>query len=56
MSKRQVVEPTSLEYGMLVFLKREDRLFPQTKGKGPYIVLGYTDNLKRTITLINPKT
>ena len=40
---------------MLIFIKREKRIYPQTKTKGPYIFLGYGTNEKTIALIINPK-
>ena len=53
--KREKISNNSLEYGHLVFVKREDSTYPNTKTKGPYIFLGYNDSNKTTAMLINPK-
>ena len=52
--KREKISPNNLEYGNLVFVKREDAKYPNTKTKGPYIFLSYNDVEKTSAMLINP--
>ena len=53
--KREKISSSNLEYGNLVFLKRENAVYPFTKSKGPYVFLGYNDTNKTSAMLINPK-
>ena len=39
---------------MLVFLKREERRFPHTRLKGPYIFFGYGNKDKTTAIVVDP--
>lgn len=52
---REKISPSNLEYGNLVFVKREDAKYPYTKSSGPFVFLGYNDNNKTSAMLINPK-
>ena len=53
-NSREHISPSNLQYGNLVFLKREERKFPSTKLKGPYIFIGYGNANKTTAIIINP--
>lgn len=57
MRDRETISPSNLEYGMLVFIKRENEQlrYPQTKSKGPYIFLGYGNEKQTIAVIVNPK-
>ena len=46
---RERLGTSELEYGNLVFIKRERPVYPNTKTKGPYIFIGYGDPDKKKV-------
>lgn len=53
---RTNISPSKLEYGNLIFLKREESKYPLTKLKGPFIFVGYGNVDKTTVVAIDPKS
>ena len=54
--ERETISTSNLEFGNIVFIKRQDVQYPQTKSQGPYIFIGYGNPDKTTATILDIKS